>query len=152
MALFLLNRSILVKHEPLRPVAVILILMGKYGQQNFPYLFIFMRGKEVLHRPLAYIPCTPGCSAILLQSVRHGIVNQHIVRVPPGQSIYFEQLCLLPVLFFQLKAVHDACQEITVTASLRFKSGYRRSAGLSVQHSLEGKRPFAACIQYKYGQ
>ncbi|MNW50999.1 hypothetical protein D3C74_284690 [compost metagenome] len=114
MALFLLNLRIFIEHEPLRPIAVFLILMRKYGKQNVPNLLVLMGCHKIFDRTLAYVTCPPSSPAILLQAMRDGIMDKHIVGVPPGKRVNFKQITFVLSVPRQLESVHY----ITVKSSI----------------------------------
>ncbi|MNN07326.1 hypothetical protein D3C81_1201500 [compost metagenome] len=87
MALLLLDPGVTVKHKPLRPVSAFLILMGIYRFQDVFDHPVFLRCQKIFRRSLADVAGPPSRPAVLLQPVRYREVNQHIVRIPPGQRI-----------------------------------------------------------------
>lgn len=122
MTLFLLNCKVFIKHEPLRPVAIIFVLVSVDHFDDIANLLIFLRCHKVLHRTLAHIPCTPSRAAVLLQTVRYGVVNQHVVGVPPRQRINFEQiLCTLTFATGQTEPVHHTCEELAICLYFLFE-------------------------------
>ncbi len=86
MAVPIADGAIGVEHEPLRPVAGSLRLLGEHDPQNFLGRAIMLERQEQLDRPLADVARAPGGAGILLQAVRHGQMD-HRVMDQPGQEM-----------------------------------------------------------------
>ncbi len=72
----------LVEHEPLRPVAGILVLVGKDLAQHVGDTAVMPQREQEFQRALADIARAPCGGAVLLHTARGGVVNHRMVRKP----------------------------------------------------------------------
>ena len=73
------------EHEPLRPVAAVLVLLGEDDREDLAHRRSCSERQQELDRPLADVARAPGGAAVLLEPVRHGQVD-HRVWASQGSS------------------------------------------------------------------
>ncbi|MNC56602.1 hypothetical protein D3C75_1062120 [compost metagenome] len=96
--------------------------MGEDLQQDVPGQFIMLGHQEVLHRPLAYIPCSPSRSARLLQPVRHDEMGHGIMGIPPCGFVQDINPLLLGACNLQPEAGAEGFIEFTVLCCFRIEA------------------------------
>ena len=82
MRLPVLHGRIGLEHEPLRPVASLLVLLGENDAQNRLGRLVVLQRQQQLHRTLADIAGAPCGARILLEAMRHGEMHHGVVRQP----------------------------------------------------------------------
>lgn len=82
MGVPVLDRRVGLEHEPLRPVAPALVLLGEDGAQHLLRRGVVLQRQQELQRALADVAGAPGAAGVLLQPVRHGQVDHRVMRQP----------------------------------------------------------------------
>ena len=82
------RERILVKHEPLGPFAL-RVLVTEHSGKDFLYRREMSESKEELHGTLANVAGTPCGAARLFQSVGGSVMNKTVVRVPTQDKVEF---------------------------------------------------------------
>ena len=72
------------EHEPLRPIAV-LVLVAEYAQQQLAHRFRAPEREQQLDRTLAHVARAPAAARVLLEPARREMVYPRVVR-EPGQD------------------------------------------------------------------
>ena len=85
MAVAVADLAVGVEHEPLRPVAARLELLGKDDAQDLADRLMMAERQEEFHRPLADIARAPGRRRILFEAARHRQMH-HGVLGEPGED------------------------------------------------------------------
>ena len=87
MRLLVLDGGIGFEHEPLRPVALLLVLLGENGAQNLLGRSVMLERQEELERTLADVARAPRRARILLEAMRRREVDHGVVRQPREDRI-----------------------------------------------------------------
>ena len=82
MRLSVLNGRVRLEHEPLRPVAALRVLLGKYDAQNRLGRFVVLERQQQFHRALADVTGAPRAAGILLKTVSHAEMHYRVVHQP----------------------------------------------------------------------
>ena len=80
--LAVLNGAVGLEHEPLRPVAALLVLLGEKDAQNRLGRRVVLQRQQQLHRALADVAHAPGGAGVLLEAVRRRQMHHGVVRQP----------------------------------------------------------------------
>ena len=83
--LLILHNGIGFEHEPLRPVAAVLVLLGKEDAQDLLDLLIVLERQQEFDRALADVARAPRAAGILFEAVRRGEMD-HPVMCEPGKD------------------------------------------------------------------
>ena len=75
------------QHEPLRPVAAGLALLGEDGAQDVLDRRVVLEGEEELDRTLADVAGAPGRAARLLEAVGDGEMDHAVLGEPRQQGV-----------------------------------------------------------------
>ncbi|MNL67770.1 hypothetical protein D3C87_1923960 [compost metagenome] len=79
--------------------------------------------------------------------MRHRIVNEHIMGIPPGQRVHLEQLPFSAAGLRQLEAIHHSGKKFAVPCNLCFKRSRAKRTFLTIQQTLQCQSPFLALLQ-----
>ena len=87
MAVPVADVGIGLEHEPLRPVAARLVLLGEDDPQDLLDRRVVLEREQELDRALADVAGAPGGAGVLLEAVRHGEMDHRVVREPREERV-----------------------------------------------------------------
>ena len=92
MRLPVLHHGIGFEHEPLRPVAALLVLLGEEDAQDLFDRLIMLERQQEFDRALADVTRAPRAAGILFETVRRGEMDHPVMREPGEDRVDGERV------------------------------------------------------------
>ena len=90
--LLVLHHGIGFQHEPLRPVAAVLVLLSEEDAQNLFDRLIVLERQQKFDRALAHVARAPGAAGVLFETVRRGEMDHPVMRKPGKNRVDGERI------------------------------------------------------------